>query len=218
VEITQFSFRLILIFVPGLVAFLIVENLAVHKEWKLARILLYALLLGLVSYLVYYLVTRIPFLHLRFCFFDILMDSSKPVSVADILGATIASVFVGFAMAYLNTYKVLHRIAHRLRASKKFADLDVWSYLMNSPLTGWVLARDLDKDVAYIGWVVAYSDTGDERELLLKDASVYTNKGGELLYKTPWLYLSMPRDKCFIECPPPPEPLPAKVASNSRKE
>lgn len=37
-ELSEFTFRIILIFVPGLISFLIIDKLTIHKEFKVHQI------------------------------------------------------------------------------------------------------------------------------------------------------------------------------------
>ena len=73
---------------------------------------------------------------------------------------------------------------------------------MNKRDSEWVVVRDLEDDLIYEGWIVAFSDsTADFDEMLLTDAQVYRNSTGEELYKVSGLYLSMRHGNKTIEFP-----------------
>ncbi|MGM0878098.1 MAG: hypothetical protein ACQEWV_26135 [Bacillota bacterium] len=69
------------------------------------------------------------------------------------------SVLLAFLISVGINRKLLHRFAKNLKITKKFGQLDVWSYTFDSPDIGWVIVRDLDKDLMYQGWDEAFSDT-----------------------------------------------------------
>jgi hypothetical protein len=97
----------------------------------------------------------------------------------------------------------MHRIAHALRLSRRFPDQDVWDYVMNSSLGGWVVVRDIERDLAYFGYVKAFSQPGERDELLLVQVAVHQNSTGTALYETGAVYLPRPRGKLTIEFPSP---------------
>ena len=200
-QISEFTFRIILIFIPGLITFIIVDNLTVHKEIKLHRMLFNSLIFGFICYFTYYLMAIIPCFNLKFSFIEKLTDNSVTLDFKEILIATGLSLPIGFFFSFLINYKVLHRFAHRLRISNKFGDIDVWSYIMNSKMPEWVVIRDVDNDLMYEGWIRAFSDGTEENELFLRDVKVYKNSTGEELYKIPGLYLARKRENLIVEFP-----------------
>jgi hypothetical protein len=62
-----------------------------------------------------------------------------------------------------------------------------------------VVVRDLDHDLAYDGWVNAFSDTYDANELLLRDVKVYQSSSAQLLYELDSVYLTREKDELTIE-------------------
>ena len=83
--------------------------------------------------------------------------------------------------------------------TRKFGELDVWGYAFNSPQVEWVTVRDHVRNLAYDGWVKAFSDDSKNAELLLMDVKVHKNDSGELLYEIPSTYLSLDRSTITIE-------------------
>ena len=77
----------------------------------------------------------------------------------------------------------------------------VWEFLFNSDLPEWVTVRDLKNDLAYEGWVHAFSDTCEPNELFLRDVKVIRNSTGDELYSIGGLYLSRERAELTIELP-----------------
>jgi len=193
VELTQFTFRLFLLLLPGVACLLIVENLTVHRDFGLPKLVVYALLLGFICHLAYYALSLARVFPGGLQLFDAMVDEGVKPDLKEILWATLFSVPVGFIASLCINRGVLHWLGRRTRTSQRFAEPDVWGYAMSSALADWVIVRDTRTDTMYRGFVVAYSDTNDERELLLRDVKVYVNSTGRSVYEVPWMYLSRPR-------------------------
>lgn len=206
-HISEFTVRMVVLFLPGIVAYAILQNLTVVREKGPFYFALYALVLGFLSYLVYALVLQIvdlvPFVTIdtKVKFFDALFVSSEVPDSCEVLWASLTSVFNGFLLSFVINRKYLHRFAQRLGVTKKFGDLDVWSYLFNSRDDNmrWVTVRDIENDLVYQGYIEAFSDTYNENELFLRDVVVYSNKTGAELYSVPGLYISREKDQLTIE-------------------
>ena len=61
------------------------------------------------------------------------------------------------------------------------------------------MVRDFETDLAYEGWVNAWSDTYEVNELLLRDVKVYKSSTAELLYEVDSVYLTRAKDRLTIE-------------------
>ena len=206
-QFSEFTFKIVLLFLPGIIAFTIIDKLTAHKEIKLHRMLLNSLMLGCVCYFAYYLmliiIEKIPWFSfdLECLFVKTLTDNSVQLDIKEIVITTVLSVPIGFIFSGLINYKVLYRVAHRVKASKKFGDVDVWSYIMNSEVPEWVIIRDIKNDLMYEGWIQVFSDNTEKDELFLRDVKVYKNSTAEELYETPGLYLPRERECLTVEFP-----------------
>ncbi|MBM4056201.1 MAG: hypothetical protein FJ264_16335 [Planctomycetes bacterium] len=137
----------------------------------------------------------------KFSFLKVLIDKNATINFKEIVFVTILSIPIGFLFTFLLNYKVLFRVAHKLKISKKFGDLDVWSYIMNSKTPEWVVIRDIENDLMYEGWIEAFSDSTGVDELFLRDVKVYKNSTAEECYEIPGLYLPRKRENLIIEFP-----------------
>ena len=200
--ITKFTFQLIFLFLPGLIAFLIVEALTAHRRVPAIRIFLYSLVLGCLSYLSYYPLTLIPSLGLPFSFVKILTGSAAVPNAIEILSVCVWSIPLALVISLALNRGWVHGAAHWLKVSKQFANTDVWSLVMNEKGSEWVVVRDLEHDLIYEGWVVAFSDSTDDfDELFLTKVRVYRNSTGDQMYEMPSVYLSMKHGNKVVEFP-----------------
>lgn len=114
------------------------------------------------------------------------------------------SVPLSFALALIwiagKTHAVLPRLLRKLRISDSSGCEDIWEYALSkqSPVGNWVHVRDFEKGAIYEGWVKAYSDGPEIRELLLAHVSVY-GLDGVRAYDQHALYISRPADNMNLE-------------------
>lgn len=215
---TEFTFFLMVIFLPGIVAYKITDAYTVHKEHKTHEVIISSFLYGFISYLLYYTV----FYVIAFCksekFTLQLFNTLKAQQLAKTTGTLDApvidfyeifwvtgfGVIVGVVITLLDTYKILHRVAKFFCLIYKHGDLDTFTYLMRSSLIkndAWVIIRDIEDDRAYAGWVAEYSIGKEQNELFLRDVVIFQNSTGELMMTSPGIYLAKPKEKYVIEFP-----------------
>ncbi|MBI4833403.1 MAG: hypothetical protein HY811_01100 [Planctomycetes bacterium] len=202
-ELSEFTLRIILLFMPGIISLFIIDKLVPHKEFKSYQLFSLSLLLGFICYLLYYPIVKLVTLtgiELKFKFIESLLNKTIPLDLTEIFIVAILSIFVGFIFTYSITYKILYRFAHFIKASNKMGEADVWSNLMNQPEIGWVVIRDVKNDLMYEGWVLAYSDSTDKNdEICLSDVKVYKNSTAQEMYNINVLYLPINKEDMRLE-------------------
>ena len=159
------SLRLALLFLPGIVAALLVEKLVPTRDWSTARLALYSLVLGLISYVTYALL-KAGFLCQWPPSVDLFksLGANAPLDLQEIVLTTAISPLVGLLVSLSLTDKWINRFAQLINVSNKFGDLDVWARVLNSTDVQWVTVRDFEHDMVYDGWVQAFSDTYDAKD------------------------------------------------------
>lgn len=209
-ELSDFAIKLILLFLPGIISFLIINILTNHKEFKFYFILIYSLLLGFFNYFIYYLIILLSnyvakCFNLNFfktiIFFDFINGVLKKVDFSEIIIVCIISIPVGFLFVYFINRNFLNRFACFLKLTKKYSEVDVWSHLMNSKIPNWVYIRDIKNNLVYYGWIQFFSDSTEQDELFLEDVKVFRYSDSKFLYKIPGLYLYNSRKNMVIEFP-----------------
>ena len=198
----ELTFGLVLLLFPGIICALLVENLTPTREWGALRFSLYSLVLGLGCYLVYALGLAAWHCHWPPTIsFVKALSNPNDVSYGEIASVTVVAAFVGIGVSAALYRHWLHRMAKFLGISDKFGDMDVWAHTFNSSdlTNAWVVVRDINHDLAYEGWVNAFSETADANELLLREVKVYKNTTAEFLYEVESLYISRKREELTIE-------------------
>lgn len=194
--------QIALIFLPGLIWSAIDSQFGSCKNRSQFEISVRAFLFGVFSYsmlFALYSLLDIPF------DLDMLTTQGESKSLAG-LDEIFFSVPLAFVFATIWLYAIKYRWAMKffqfIGATNRFGDDDVWSFTFNSnqPHVEYVHVRQLETGVTYAGFVNAYSEDSNIRELLLKDAEVYA-ADGTLVSTPPHVYLSFERSKLWIEFP-----------------
>jgi hypothetical protein len=133
------------------------------------------------------------------------LNPDSGLGAGQIAFTTIVAIFVGCAVAKLQTHSIPHRILRSLGLTQRTNEVDIWQLTLNSPdIDSWVTVRHHDNGKVYQGWVRGYSDGGDERELLLAEVTVYALSEGNdddlvAVDAIPVLYLGLDRKNAVLE-------------------
>lgn len=205
-ELSEFTFKLLLLFFPGILCAYLVDHLTIHRPRETFFFLLQSFVCGIFSYSIYWAgVKSLAY----FCpnivdtnvvFLRALTDSTVSFSFKEIGLTSGIAVIVACVITIMSRYKFLNRVARWTGLTKKFGELDVWGYMLNMEEVVWVTVRDHKNDLIYDGWVQAFSDDSKDAEILLRDVSIYKNSTAEKLYQVGAVYLSRNRDNISIEC------------------
>lgn len=103
---------------------------------------------------------------------------------------------------YFENYKLLAKFVNGIGATKSYGDEDVWDFLLNSSSKSveYVNFRDFSNKAVYSGYVELFSQSGQMRELVLRDVKVYDFEGLEM-YAVARLYISCNPANVHLELP-----------------
>jgi Family of unknown function (DUF6338) len=166
-------------------------------------LILNAFIFGVLSYAFLYVVYRLRGWNLRL--FELESDSRKliqPEIFPEIIAAVVIAVVGGVLSLYVENHKVFTRFVQKIGATKTYGDEDVWDFVFNSPSSSvtFVHLRDFEQRVTYAGFVEIFSESGELREVVLRDVIVYDFEQTEM-YRVPRLYLAKERQNIHIDFP-----------------
>lgn len=204
-DMSVFTFKLLLLFFPGLISAFLIDQLTVHRPREKFFFLIQSFVLGLSSYFLYWIILKViskwvDSIDTSMISLRTLTNSNITFSFSEIIYVTICSIIIALTITVLAKYKVINRIARKCQLTNKFGELDVWGYFMNIKEIEWATVRDHPNDLIFDGWIQAFSDDSKHAEVLLRDVSVYKNSTGEKLYQVGSIYLSRNRQDISIEC------------------
>jgi hypothetical protein len=192
--VSELSIKIALLFLPGFLAYAIVDKLTFHQKHETYHMLLYSYILGLISYFLYYLVTiGFNFFghQLDFVFAKSISEGKWHLSFAEILWVSGISIGVAIgAVKFINS-GCLYKPFLKCKFTKKCSSDDAWLSSMHKGWNPYVEIEDLKNQVIYIGWIENFSEYAQHREVLLRDVVI---KKPDSIEKTPAIYLTLQED------------------------
>ena len=203
-DISSFVVRIIFLALPGLISSSFYRQLKGgrgKKDWEdVVEIVLFSVF----SYGIYGAVVsllRYAGLDLKpFTFFEAFYNDQLPLPWHEIAYAGAIAPLLA-VLAAVNYHKsLLNRLGMKLGITERLGPEDIWTYFHWTYGANWVWVRDHSLNRTYYGWIVFYSDTGEERELTLRNVAIYDSES-EHLYNLALLYLARDRNEITIEVP-----------------
>lgn len=208
----QLVVTLIVVLLPGIVATVICDKIAVHSKWTPFKFGVYALVLGVFSYtalqLIYYaidIITACSFNPEKWSHLNTwkATEADNPEIPANELAyALILSAPIAYLATYVINHKLFNKLAKILKVSAKYGDENLYSYYLNAVEIDWIYVRDKESNLTYQGRVVSYSETETMQELVLSEVTVYRYEDSAELYSVPTIYISKPFGQFVIEAVP----------------
>ncbi len=202
-SVSSLFFDLALIFIPGFIWMKIHTRYGLKGETTQFDLILNIFIFGVLSYAILYVIYLGK--GWQFKLFELEADSKRliqPEVFPEILAAALIAVVCGVLTLYVENYKLFTRFVQFIGATNTYGDEDVWDFVFNSrsKVADYVHFRDFTERVTYAGIVQTFSESGQLRELVLRDVIVYDFNGDEM-YRVPHLYLARERDNIHIEFP-----------------
>lgn len=207
-EINNLAVNIILLFLPGILSWFILEKLIISKKRAFSYYIIYSFLLGFLSYFSYFGLLNLANLifnrDYQVNFFNLLLNSGETLNSTavfkEIFFVSLLALIIAVVLAAIINKRWFHLILQKLRITKRFSEPDLWSWLVNSDDFTWVYIRDYKNNKSYRGKIDSYSDTlGEIAELLLHDVSVFNNETGGHLYDAKAVYLARESNNFTIE-------------------
>ena len=199
---SEFSLYIMLIFLPGIIAYKTFEQLTHREDRKTYDVIIYIFLFGCLSYFFYYILCKIFGYSFTFHFLESL-NSPKSVNFEEIIYVSCLAAILGLIITAFDTFKLLNRFAIRIKITKEHGEPDTFTFLMNSNVgkDAWVILRDVEDNRMYYGWIAAHSIGKEKGEIFLRDVIVFENSTGTRIMTSPGIYLAKPKEKYVIEFP-----------------
>jgi Family of unknown function (DUF6338) len=201
--VSSLFFELALIFMPGFIWMKIHTSYGAKGDSTQFDMILNTFIFGVISYAIlggiYWVFGA------KLSILNVDTNSSKllqPETFKDILLSILLSIALGIAFLYVENYKLFTRIVQKINATKTYGDEDVWDFVFNSSSSSvnFLYFRDFEQKAVYAGYVDVFSESGQLRELVLRDVIVYDFDGAEM-YRMPRMYLARERENIHIEFP-----------------
>lgn len=210
---TEIAFQLAVLFLPGLVFLGVVDRACLaHRKRSDLHFIVRVFLAGIWCYLLCLLIFWIvPPLEgilrqmSRISFARVPgvgeLDGAQAAYV--LLTSLIVAPIAGTVWSKAENDKWVVKMLQRLRVTRRFGDEDIWTFALNlgSAQVEYANIRDFSRELVYGGFVKAYSEDAEVREVLLEHVVVANLHSSEVLFEMPMMYLSFPRDSIHMEFP-----------------
>ncbi len=192
VIVIRFSFLLI----PGIIGTYIFSLLTGRKSNKDFDNFIEVFLVSIFSYFIYGLILNIK--NKPNIILELLFDESKKIIFSDIfsdiLFTTIIALIISIILTILYNFNIINKIAQFFKISVRYGSHDLWDYFHRDKNNNWICVRDHKTKLIYYGYVVAFSENKEKRELIMGDITVYSdiinNKKDNKLYDLKYVYFS----------------------------
>jgi hypothetical protein len=216
-KIDDAGLKILFLLIPGIISLGIVKSLGPKRPRSDFESGLQIFIYGIICYAIvgilegFYRWNFIPNIKqglwetvLTSCLGVATLSSSSGIDTGQIALASIVAVIIGLTVANLQSHSQPHRLLRYLSLTKRTNEVDIWELTLNSPdIDSWVTVRNKETGKIYQGWISSYSDSGDERELLLVDVKVFVKQDNSPdLFEVdtiPVLYLGLDRKNTVLE-------------------
>lgn len=200
------TLNLVFVGIPGVVCYFVLSKLIGRVGRSNLETVLFVFMYAILSYVAYAYAGRILD-RVGWSNGAALLALASPAAMkirpVDVAGASVASLLLAYALAFLYTRNVVNNIGQRTHASRRAGDEDVWHFFHEAyglPWSSeWIVVRDHKVNLQYFGRVSHWSESGDERELLMAQVSVFTNDAGLKLYDCDHMYFCRSKYDLTIE-------------------
>ena len=200
-NLSELSLKLVLVLIPGILATLLYEKLAVYGKRSNLYFFFSALLFSCISYLIaqqIYIWCSIENDHLLH-FWDSIQFESIPFRA--ILPASIIAIVISIITSALENHKVIMNLAKWLRITSKYGDENLFYYFLNGKKTEEVYVRDTENNLTYHGLVDSFSEDDSIQEILLYNVAVYSTDDSEKIDELQRVYICKQKGILTIELP-----------------
>ncbi|MET3684442.1 hypothetical protein ABID56_002579 [Alkalibacillus flavidus] len=190
--------RILFLAVPGLVGYLIYNQLAYRVNKKNWEDFSLVFIFSLLSYTIYGFLSSKELNSVNAA-----LDPDMSLDWNEIVIASGIAVILGFFTPLFSTYKLINKLGNGLRITNRFGDADIWDYFHNSKEIDYVVVTDLKTGLIYYGYISHFSDPYEKRELIMTDVKIFNEfeNGVEEVETVEYLYFSREHNEFTIRVP-----------------
>lgn len=210
----ELAVAIAIVLLPGLIASVICDKIVVHSvRWDGFKYSIYSFLFGICSYLLLQMliyaclatskIDIAPFTIDKpiLGVWSIIGNQKSQISLLEVTLSTALSPLVAIIAAGIINFKILNKLAQKLKVSSKYGDENLFSFFLNSKEVSWVYVREKGAGLTYCGHVVSYAESDKIQELVLSNVKVFDYETSDELYETSLIYLSKSVGAFTIEVP-----------------
>lgn len=203
---SELTFKLIFLLVPGLIGTIVFDKLVEHPRWSTFKFIYLSILFGVSSY-----ITLVPIYNIydeELYIWRVFADNSiKTLPYVEVIIASPVSFVLAVIFSYIEKYRWVNRIGKSINASNKHGNQSTFLDFITGSKQKYmyVQIKDFQNKLQYSGFIERYDDNDNIAEVLLKYVSVYKYseakiiENKDLIYQVDEVYLSMNKENIIIE-------------------
>lgn len=208
-EITELVWKLFLLLFPGIITTFIYRYITTSQKYSPFEFIILSATFGIGVFILMELC--ISFYNILICIFvkqkliwglnltvwDDLFNNCTNVRKTEMFFSYLAAFPLSIIIALLCRNDNFLNLLKRMGLTNRYGDDDVWAKFLTDET--WIIIRIQSTNLAYLGYAIYFSDSGEKREIVLKNVSVYTNDNFEKLYDKDKVYLELKENDYSIE-------------------
>ena len=127
-----------------------------------------------------------------------LSNKSVKIDYIEVFYASIIGITLAFPLAYASKKKLINNIGRKLKVTSRISNEDLWCEFNSTEKIEWVTIRDYKSNLDYFGHLKNYSDSDENREMILENVTVFKDNT-DIEYQVASLYMSRQFDDFSIE-------------------
>lgn len=207
--IDDFTFRLIILLIPGFITLQIIKTYSNSTYSELRTFTAFhfilMLIISLVISMVFDLIALIPWLNINSSMFSWIMNYDprveKPLTVISFISLCSIGLVLGFFLVWIKKKKFASKIVSSFQISDSFVLEDNWTSFVQA-YTGkeWVNIRDYKNKLIYTGMIISISGISDDRDLILTDVTAYKMPDtSKIHFESDKMYIPLTKGEFTIE-------------------
>lgn len=208
-EITELVWKLFLLLFPGIITTFIYRSIATSRKYSPFEFTILSATFGIGVFILMELC--ISLFNILSCIYkgqnliwglnltvwDTLFGNGGNINKMEIFFSYLAAFPLSLIIAGICQKDWIFNLLKKIGLTNRYGDDDVWAKFLADEV--WMIIRIPSTNLAYFGYAIYFSDSGEKRELVLKDVSVYTNDAFEKLYEKDKVYLELKENDYSIE-------------------
>lgn len=214
-----FTVLLVILLFPGVLFVIIIDNFTEHRKWDSWKYILYSIVSGVFSYSILQLIILISqFIYdikgvaeTSFYYLDVwnvINGSSKKFESIEVISSGAVAILSALFFLKIKTNSTIHNMLIALNVSEKYGDEPVFSKVIRSTSSEYVIVMVMDENIILSGMVYYYHMSEEGMQELGMINVVATNmRDSQEIFTANKLYVSKPQGQLIIYTVPPADPI-----------
>lgn len=198
-EVSSLTLKLIIILIPGILAYFIYKRLTVRPNNRSDfMFIIISVFLGILSYLTLQVVdfscTAITKTFGGRGNYTVLetfqnLSETPEINPIEIVASSGFGIIIAYMLSWMDKRNFINRLGVLLKLTNKESDETLFANYLSKKEIEAVYVRDPKNNLTYLGKIFAFAEKDKTKEIILEDVIVYLYREGDELYTVPSILL-----------------------------